>query len=116
MPNPAKPSFSAAGRDKSKPLLWSLEDNFRRYGLILSWCGGAGCMGRCASVHVSSMTLGVSERLKVYVPELRRPGLSVPVTLEAELLLLCKRPWLAGACDGRSLAMAANRDVDDDQG
>jgi hypothetical protein len=35
MPSPARPSFSAAGRDRSSELL-SLEESFRRYGLILS--------------------------------------------------------------------------------
>jgi hypothetical protein len=61
------------------------------------------------------MTFGVSERLKVYVPEPElRPGLSGLVTLEAEFPLLCRRAWLAGACDGRSLAMTAKCGVDDD--
>jgi len=70
-------------------------------------------MGRCGSVQASSMTLGVSERVNVYVPELR-PGLSGLVMLEAEFPLLWRRAWLAGACDDRSLAMMADRDDGDD--
>jgi hypothetical protein len=105
MPKPARPSFSAAGRERSRPLWVSLDDSLRRYGLILS--GVAVGIGRCGSVQGPSsyVTLGVSERLKVKVPELRG-GLSGLVMLEAEFPLLWRRAWLAGACDDLSLAMA----------
>lgn len=112
MPKPARPSFSAAGRDRSSPLLASLADSLRRYGLILLWCNVVAVgMGRCGSVQGSSkVVLGVSLRLNVKVPELRG-GLSGLVMLEAEWALLWRRAWLAGACDDLSLAMAmANRD------
>jgi hypothetical protein len=108
MPRPARPSFSAAGRERSSPLCCSLDDSFRRYGLILSWCddGVAVGMGRCGSIQGSSyVVLGVSERLNVKDPELRA-GLRGPVTPEAEFPLLWRR-----ACDARSLAITmANGD------
>lgn len=115
MPKPARPSFSAAGRERSSPLLCSLDDSFRRYGLILSWCDVvAAGMGRCGSIQGSSyVVFGVSERLKAKDPELRA-GLSGPVMLDAEFPLLCRRAWFEGACAALSLAMStANACVDD---
>ena len=66
---PARFSFSAAGREKSRPLL-SFADNFRRYGLILRGCDEtAAGMCRDDSIQGSSMVvLGVSDRLKVNAP------------------------------------------------
>jgi hypothetical protein len=77
-------------------------------------CEVAVGMGRCGSIQGSSsyVTLGVSERLKVKVPELRA-GLSGLVMLEAEFPLLWSRAWLDGACDDRSLAMAKRGCGDD---
>ena len=66
---PARFSFSAAGRERSRPLL-SFDDNFRRYGLILRGCEEpAAGMCRGTSIQDSSMVvLGVSDRLNVNAP------------------------------------------------
>jgi hypothetical protein len=71
MPRHARLSFSAAGRERSKALL-SLDDSFRKYGLILSGCEEvtAGmCRGSAVVQDSSMVVLGVSDRLNVKAPE-----------------------------------------------
>lgn len=75
----------------------SLDESFwRRKGLI--FCEGVedGMMGR-DSVHDSSMTWGVSERLKVKAP-VSATGLSACGCDEAERERLCRRPDVEDAC------------------
>ena len=69
MPRLARLSFSAAGRERSKEFA-SLDDSFRRYGLILSGCEDVEAdMCRGISFQDSSMVvLGVSDRLNVKAP------------------------------------------------
>lgn len=110
MPRLARLSFSAAGRDRSSELT-SLDDSFRRYGLILSGCvevevevpvelAAAAAAAWCGiSGHDSSMVVRcVSERLNVKAPP-SATGLSgLASDDEAEWPRLCSRAWPRCTC------------------
>src|SRR5690242_3006027 len=95
----ARPSFSAAGRERSSEFA-SLDPSLRRYGLILRGFEAADAdMWRGIAAQDSSMVvLGVSERLKVKAPP-SATGLSgLASDDEAEWPRLCRRAWPECAC------------------